>query len=108
MAFMMVLLVFLLAITVWAYFHTRPRVSRPRAVALYDTGVLVLAAAAGYAIGRALYADAVVAKAGHAGMATYLTIMASCTGFLIVLLAGGVVRNFFVFPVTRRDEGGPS
>ena len=107
MAFMMVLLVFLLGVTVWAFFQMNPKGISARTLALYNAGVLVIAVLAAYAVGRALYADAVVAKAGHAGMAAYLTIMAASTVFLIVVLAGGVIRNFFVFPVEKRAKDVP-
>ncbi len=107
MAFMMVLLVFLLGVTVWAFFHMNPKGVSTRTLALYNTGVLVIAVLAAYTIGRALYADAVVVKAGQAGMAVYLTIMASSTAFLILVLAGGVIRNFFVFPVEKRARVEP-
>lgn len=106
MAFMMVLLVFLVAVTVWAYFHTSPRAAGARKVMLYDAAILLAAALVGYAVGMSLYADAVVAKKSHAGMPTYLSIMAGSTASLIVVLAGGVIRNFFVFPIAKRDAAG--
>ncbi len=102
MAFMMVLLVALLGVTVWAYFHTNPPGVASRPLAIYNAAVFVVAVPAGIVVGMALYADAVVVKGGHAGMPMYLSIMAGGTVFLVVMALGGMVRNFFVFPPEKR------
>lgn len=104
MAFMMVLLVALIAVTVWAYFHTNPRGVPWRALGLYNGTVMLVGIPAAIVVGRWLYLDAVVVKGGHAGMPVYLSVMAAGTVFLIVLALGGMVRNFFVFPATARDR----
>jgi hypothetical protein len=101
MAFMMVLLVFLLGVTVWAYFHTNPPGAARGVLALYNAAILLAAVAAGLAVGRPLYLDAVIVKGNHAGMPTYLSVMGAGTVVLIVLALGGVARNFFVFPTSN-------
>lgn len=106
MAFMMVLLVALLGVTVWAYFHTDPDGVARRPLALYNAAVMLAAAPAAFVVGRWLYAEAAVVKAGQAGMAVYLSVMAGGTVFLIVVALGGMVRNFFVFPANRRVPTG--
>ena len=105
MAFMMVLLVFLLGVTVWAYFHTNPKGVPARPLAIYNAIVFLVAVPAGIVVGMALYADAVVTKSGHAGMPMYLSIMAGGTIFLVVMALGGMARNFFVFPEAKRGAG---
>ncbi|CAG0969420.1 hypothetical protein BURK1_01146 [Burkholderiales bacterium] len=107
MAFMTVLLVFLAAFSVWAYFHTDPPGVPLRSRLLYNGAVLAVAAAAAIAVGATLYADAIVVKAGQAGLPTYLSVMAGCTVFLIALALGGVMRNFFVFPEGKRAVVSP-
>jgi len=103
MAFMMVLLVALLGVTVWAYFHTNPPGVPARSLAIYNAIVFLVAVPAGIVVGMALYSDAVVVKGGHAGMPMYLSIMAGGTVFLVVMALGGMARNFFVFPHDKRE-----
>ena len=98
MAFMMVLLVALVGVAVWVYFHTNPRGVSRRALGLYNGAVLLVAMAAAILVGRWLYLDALVVKAGQAGLPVYLSVMAASTVLLVVLVLGGVVRDFFVFP----------
>ncbi len=105
MAFMMVLLVFLLGVTVWAYFHTNPKGVPARALAIYNAIVFAVAVPAAVVVGYLLYVDAVVTKGSHAGMPMYLAIMAGGTIFLVVLALGGMGRNFFVFPEAKRGAG---
>lgn len=105
MAFMMVLLVALLGVTVWAYFHTNPKGVPARPLAIYNAAVFLVSVPAGIVVGYALYVDAVVTKGSHAGMPMYLSIMAGGTIFLVGMALGGMARNFFVFPVAKRGEG---
>jgi hypothetical protein len=98
MAVLMVLLVVVDGVAVWAYFRTSPRAAAALPLALCNGALLLAAAAAAWFVGRALYLDAVVVKADHAGMPIPLSVMAAGTVFLIVLALGGVARNFFVFP----------
>ena len=67
---------------------------------------MILLAAVGVAalVGSVLYGDAVSVKAGEKGMATYLAIMAGGTVFLIVVAAGGLLRNLLVFPISKRAQ----
>lgn len=105
MAFMMVLLVALVGVAVWAYFHTNPRGVARRALGLYNGAVLLFAMGAAILVGRWLYLDALVVKGGQAGLPVYLSVMAASTVLLIVLAMGGMARNFFVFPAGARRPG---
>lgn len=102
MHFMVVILLFLIGAVVWGFFHSNPK--GVPALSLAVVNALILLAAIGVAalVGGVLYGDAVSVKAGEKGMATYLAIMAGGTAFLIVVAAGGLVRNLAVFPISKR------
>jgi hypothetical protein len=102
MAFMILILAFLIVATVWALFHTNPKGVDERSVLVVNVVVLAVAVPVGIAVGTWLYADAVAAKANEKGMAMYLTIMAAGTSALLVIAIGGFIRNFFVFPHGKR------
>ncbi len=102
--FTLLILVFLLGLAVWALYQTNPRGVDARRLALVNALVMVLAVVATVAVALWLYPDAEMAKAREKGMATYLTIMAAGCAFMIVVAAGGVARNFFVFPLGARAE----
>jgi len=110
MHFMVLILIFLIGVVLWGYFHANPQgVPRVR-LAGVNAAILLCAVVVGVLIGSTLYADAVSVKAGEKGMATYLAIMAAGTAFLIVVAAGGLARNLLIFPISRRppaDSGAP-
>lgn len=106
MAFMMILLVAILCVTVWAYFHTSPRGRAGRRLTLYNLGVLVIALAAASVVGPWIHAEALNVKRGIAGLPVYLSVMAGGTVFMIVLVLGGMTRNFFLFPGASAGDGG--
>lgn len=109
MHFMVLILLFLLGAVLWGFLHSNPQGVPRVKLALVNGAILVAALIIGAMIGSALYADAISVKAGEKGMATYLAIMAAGTAFLIVVAAGGLVRNLLVFPISRRapTESGP-
>lgn len=103
MHFMLLILVFLVGIVVWGFFHANPTGVPPRMLLVCNAVILVLGAAAAWLTGSVLYEHALRVKADEPGLATYLAIMASGTAFLIVVTLGGMLRNLFVFPISRRD-----
>jgi len=106
MHFMVLILIFLLGAVLWGFFHSNPQgVPRIRLGAV-NAVILIAALAVGALVGSVLYADAVSVKAGEKGMATYLAIMAAGTSFLIVVAAGGLIRNLLVFPLSKRAPSG--
>lgn len=107
MAFMLLILAFLIVATVWAFFHTNPHGVPARPLLAYNAVVLALAIPVAIGIGVWLYADAVAAKASEKGMAVYLTIMAGGTSALLVVAIGGFIRNFIVFPRGSRAAPPP-
>jgi len=102
MHFMVLILIFLLGAVLWGFFHSNPKGVSAVKLAAVNVAILLVAGAAGIAIGVALYGDALSVKADEKGMATYLAIMAAGTSFLIVVAAGGLVRNLLVFPIAKR------
>lgn len=99
---MLLLFVVLLCLVVWGFFHSNPTgVPRIKLLAL-NCAILALALIGGGIIGYVLFLDASTVKAGEKGLATYLGLMAGGTAALVVLAAGGMVRNLVVFPRSRR------
>ncbi len=102
MHFMLLIFVMLLCLVVWGFFHSNPQgVPRGKLLAL-NVAILALALTLGVVIGYYLYLDAAVVKAGEKGLAVYLGIMAGGTAALIIVAAGGMVRNLMVFPLSKR------
>jgi hypothetical protein len=98
MPLMLLLLAFLVSAVVWGFFHANPQAA-PRGRLLACNAAIVLAALAG-ALGSALplHADALARHPDQRFMAVYLAIVAGGAAMMIVLIAGGLVRNFLVFP----------
>ena len=102
MHFMVLILIFLIGVVVWGFLHANPKgVPRIR-LAGVNVAILLAAIVVGAMVGSVLYGDALSVKAGEKGMATYLAIMAAGTAFLIVVAAGGLVRNLLIFPISGR------
>jgi hypothetical protein len=89
-------------IAVTAFFGTSPRVSNPRAVLAFNVAVMALSIPVALAVGMWLYSDAVTVKSDVKGLATFLAIMAGSCAALIVVSVGGLVRNFVLFPRSKR------
>ncbi|MGW8268959.1 MAG: hypothetical protein ACWGNS_00720 [Burkholderiales bacterium] len=104
MHFMVLILLFLLGAVVWGFFHSNPKGVPALSLALVNAVILLAAVGVAALVGSVLYGDAVSVKAGEKGMATYLAIMAGGTVFLIVVAAGGLLRNLLVFPISKRAQ----
>ena len=102
MHFMVLILIFLLGAVLWGFFHSNPQGVPRVSLGVVNAVILIAALGIGALVGSVLYADAVSVKAGEKGMATYLAIMAAGTSFLIVVAAGGLIRNLLVFPMSKR------
>ncbi len=102
MHFMLLILAFLLGIVIWGFFHANPTGVPPRRLLACNAGIVALALVAAWLVGSVLYGHALQAKVDEPGLATYLAIMASGTAFLFVVTLGGMLRNLFVFPISRR------
>jgi len=104
---MLLIFVFLLCVVVWGFFHSNPQGVPRLPLHLCNAFMLIGALVVAAAVGILLYGDAVAAKQGEKGLATYLAIMAGGTAFLIVVAVGGMVRNLVLFPRSRRSLAAP-
>ncbi len=102
MPFMFITLIVVAVIAVSAFFKTSPHVREPRQVALFNVATLVLSIPVAAAVGWWIYADASAHGSGQPGMAAYLGIMSGGNAALLVVAVGGLVRNFAVFPRSKR------
>lgn len=103
MHFMILILGFLLCAVVWGFFHANPRGVDARRLLACNVAIVVLGVAAAAAAAIPLYGDALALRPDHKAIAVYLALMVAGSGFMIVLAAGGLVRNLFLFPLSRRS-----
>jgi hypothetical protein len=104
MHFMLVILLFLVGVVLWGYFHSNPQ-GVPRGMLLAcNIAVLALGAAVAAAAGVLLLEDGLRVKPGEAGLAWFLAIMGAGTAFMIVVATGGLLRNLLLFPLSRRSR----
>ena len=97
MPLMLLLLASLVGAVVWGFFHANPQ-DAPRS-RLHLLNAAILAAAAGLAAAAALplHADALARHPDQRFMAVYLAIMAGGSALMLVIIAGGLVRNLLIF-----------
>jgi hypothetical protein len=103
MHFMLLILAGMLWAVVWGFFHANPRGVPRGALLACNAGIIALGAAASLVSAVPLYFDALAAKPDHLLIAVYLAVVAGGAAFMIVLAAGGLVRNLVVFPLSRRS-----
>ncbi len=103
MHFMFLILAFLLCAVVWGFFHANPPGVNTRALLACNVAILVLAVVLALAAAIPLYGDALAQRPDHKAIAVYLAIMVAGSGFMIVVAVGGLVRNLFIFPLSRRS-----
>ena len=102
MHFMVLILLFMVGVVLWGFFHSNPRGVPMAQLHALNAAAILLACVAGAYVGAALYADAAQVKADERGMAAYLAIMGGSTAGLILVIVLGLVRNFVIFPPRRR------
>ena len=105
MPFMLLIFGFLLATVLWAFFHYRPRGVNRSALALFDVSTVILALPLSVLAGLWIYGGAADMPEKQK-LAAYLAVMAGGTAYLTLVSAAGLIRNFFVFPLSRR-KGAP-
>jgi hypothetical protein len=102
MHFMVLILVFLLGAVLWGYFHSNPQgVSRAQLLAC-NVAILALGLAAAAAVGPLLLTDGLQRRPDAVGMAWFLALMGGGTVFMVVVAAGGLLRNLVFFPLSSR------
>ena len=102
MHFMFLILAFLLCAVVWGFFHANPRGVNAGRLLACNAAILALALVLALAAAIPLYGDALERRPEHKAIAVYLAIMVAGSGFMIVVAAGGLVRNLLLFPLSRR------
>jgi hypothetical protein len=103
MHFMFLILAFLLGAVVWGFFHANPQGVNTRWLLACNIAILALGVVLALAAAIPLYGDALAARPDHKAIAVYLAIMVAGSGFMIVVAAGGLVRNLVLFPLSRRS-----
>jgi cytochrome b561 len=103
MHFMFLILAFMLCAVVWGFFHANPRGVPRASLAACNAAILGAAAAAAAAAAIPLYGDALATRPDEKALAFYLAAMAGGSGFMIVVAAGGLLRNLVLFPFSRRN-----
>lgn len=102
MPFMLLILVILVVVTVVSFLNTSPRVANRVPLIVFNAATLALSVPAAVAVGYWIFADAAALKPDALGMAAYLGVMAGGAAALLVVAVGGLVRNFAVYPLSRR------
>lgn len=102
MPFMFLTLAVIVVIAITAFFGTSPRVQNRRALLAVNVAILALSIPAAAVVGWWIYADAAALKSGGRGMAAYLGIMSGGSAALFVVAVGGLLRNFLIFPRSKR------
>lgn len=102
MPFMFLILAFLLCAVVWGFFHANPRGVHAGRLLACNIAILALGVVLAFAAAIPLYRDAVAKSPEHGAVAIYLAVMVAGSGFMIVVAVGGLVRNLFLFPLSRR------
>ena len=101
MHFMFLILAFMLWAVVWGFFHANPRGVARRLLLACNLAIIALGLIAALVSAVPLYFDALAAKPDHTALALYLAAMAGGAGFMIVVAAGGLLRNLVIFPLSR-------
>jgi hypothetical protein len=97
MPLMLLLLASLLGAVVWGFFRANPK-DAPRArLHVFNAATLGAAVAAAASAALPLHADALARHPDQRFMAVYLAIMAGGSALMLVVIAGGLVRNLVVF-----------
>ena len=95
------ILAFLLCLTIWAFFtYSPPDVPRKRLTAVNTTVVVLAIVLAAVACNWMLQAAA--AESISRGLSWSLALMAGSSIFMTVIALGGLIRNFFLFPLRAR------
>jgi len=95
-------------IAVSAFLGTSPRVAETRKLLAFNVATLALSVPVAGTVGWWLYADAVANQSVSGGIAVSLAIMSGGNAALLVIAVGGLVRNFLVFPRSRRLPAPPA
>jgi hypothetical protein len=94
---MLLLQAALISAVLWGFFHARPPSATRRSLIAYNAAVVAAAIAGALIAALPLHADALTRHPDQRFMAVYLAIMAGGSALMILLIAGGLLRNLLVF-----------
>lgn len=108
MPFMLLIFVFLLVVVVWAFVQYSPIGVNPRTLLILNATVLAIALPIAVAVGYWIF-SAGMAFPEKRQYAWYLGLMAGGSAYMLIVTVAGLVRNFALFPPSRRNpaDGGP-
>ena len=101
MFFMILIFLFLLATVVWAFVHYSPKGVGWRGVLLFNALILGASVPIATVVGYWIY-EAGAAFPEKRQFAWYLGLMAGGSAFMLIVTVAGLVRNFAVYPLSRR------
>lgn len=101
MLFMVLIFLFLLATVVWAFMHYSPRGVSTKGLWLFNGIILAASVPVAIAIGFWIY-EAGAAFPEKRQFAWYLGLMAGGSAFMLIVTVAGLVRNFAIYPLSRR------
>jgi hypothetical protein len=101
MPFMLLIFCFLLVAVLWAFFHYRPRGVNRSALTAFNVATVVLALPVSVLVGMWIY-SAAADMPEKQKLAAYLAVMAGGTAYLALVSIAGLIRNLFLFPLSRR------
>jgi hypothetical protein len=107
MPFMLLLLIFLTAAVVWAFFRLMPHGVGGAAPLTYNIATLVVAAVVSVLVAQWIFSGAAADPQRLEKFGWYLAIMAGGIAFNIIVASAGLLRNFYVFPARHGDTGQP-
>ena len=102
MPFVFLTFAVIVVVAISAFFATSPRVENRRALLAVNVAILALSIPAAAVLGYWIYTDAAALKSGGRGMAAYFGIMSGGSAALFVVAVGGLLRNFLIFPLSKR------
>lgn len=101
MPFMLLIFAALFGIVLWAFFHYRPRGVRRGPLLAYNIATLVLGVPLSWLAAYVIYSGGADMPEKQK-MIAYLAFMSGGSAYLLTVTIAGLVRNLFVYPLSRR------
>jgi len=101
MPFMLIIFAALFGIVLWAFFHYRPRGVRSGPLLAYNIATLALGVPLSWLAAHYIYAGGADMPEKQKVIA-YLAFMSGGSAYLLTVTISGLLRNLFVYPLSRR------
>lgn len=105
MPFMLLLLIFLTAAVLWAFFRLMPHGVAGAGPLTYNIATLVIALVVSVLVAQWIFSGAAADPQRLEKFGWYLAIMAGGIAFNVIVASAGLLRNFFAFPARPGDTG---